>query len=231
MIPTENEILLTGGRVTQGIVRIGDRVHRPQCANAGFIHAVLNHLASKWIPFAPRFHGIDPSGREILTYMEGNVPGDLGKYAPEQCAAAARIIRALHDALRDFPGCPEGMTICHRDLSPCNFTFVDGCPSAVIDWDAAAFGEPLDDLAYAAWMWLDIGNDENDPTHVLDGLSAMQNAYGAPSREEICIRMRRQMDRVGASVFPTEEQTLATRRWTESCRRWLDDFMNLHPEL
>lgn len=231
MNPTENEILLTGGRVTQGVMRIGDRVHRPQCANAGFIHAVLNHLASKRIPFAPRFHGIDPSGREILTYMDGNVPGDLGKYAPEQCAAAARIIRALHDALRDFPGCPEGMTICHRDLSPCNFTFVDGCPSAVIDWDAAAFGEPLDDLAYAAWMWLDIGNDENDPTHVLDGLSAMQNAYGAPSRAEICIRMRRQMDRVGASVFPTEEQTLATRRWTESCRRWLDDFMNLHPEL
>lgn len=231
MNPMENEILLTGGRVTQGVVRVGNRVHRPQCANAEFIHTVLGHLADKQIPFAPHFHGIDQSGREILTYMEGIVPGDLGKYTQQQCATAAEIIRALHDALRDFPGCPDGMTVCHRDLSPCNFTFINGHPTAVIDWDAAAFGEPLDDLAYAAWMWLDVGNDENDPSEVLSGLSAMQNAYGAPSRAELCVRMRRQMARVGASIFSTEEQTLATRRWTENCRDWLDNFMEQHPEL
>ena len=49
----EKEILLTGGRVTQGVVRIGNHVHRPQCSNAGFVHSVLEHLAKKNISFAP----------------------------------------------------------------------------------------------------------------------------------------------------------------------------------
>lgn len=227
----KDEILLTGGRVTQGVVRIGDRVHRPQCANAGFIHNVLNHLEQKNIPFAPRFHGVDEKGREILTFMVGSVPDNLGDYASEQCAAAARIIRALHEALADFPGCPAGTTVCHFDLSPCNFTFIGDLPAAVIDWNAAAFGEPLDDLAYAAWMWLDIGNDENDPAKVFEGITAMLDAYGTTDRASFCTRIHRQMARVGASVFPTEEQTLATRRWTEDCRRWLENFMEKYPEL
>ena len=227
----EREIPLTGGRITQGVVRVGDRVHRPQCANAGFVHSVLAHLSRKHIPYAPRFLGTDSREREILSYMPGDVPDNLGEYPPESCAAAARMIRALHDALRDFPGCPDGMTVCHNDLSPCNFTFIDGLPAAVIDWDAAAFGDPLDDLAYAAWMWLDVGNPDNHPETVADGLRAMLRAYGAPDCANLCARMLRQMARVGASVFPTDAQTLATRRWTENCRRWLDNFMQTHPGL
>lgn len=227
----DNEILLTGGRITQGVVRIGDRVHRPQCANAKFVHCVLNHLTEKGVPFAPRFFGADERNREILTFMEGSVPDNLGEYSADQCAAAARIIRALHEALIDFPGCPDGMTVCHNDLSPCNFTFIDSFPAAVIDWDACAFGEPLDDLAYAAWMWLDVGNDENAPAKVCEGILAMLDAYGATDREGFCARMLRQMARVGSGIFPTEEQTLATRRWTENCRRWLEGFMQKYPEL
>ena len=226
-----NEIPLTGGRVTQGVVRIGERVHRPQCENAAFVHAVLKHLESKNVPFAPRFLGVDEKMREMLTFMPGSVPDNLGEYSPQQCAAAAGIIRALHDALSDFPDCPAGATVCHNDLSPCNFTFTDGRPAAVIDWDACSFGHPLDDLAYAAWMWLDVGSDENDPEKVYSGIAAMLDAYGASGRSGFCKRMLRQMERVGRSVFPTEEQTLATRRWTESCRRWLEAFMLKYPEL
>ena len=123
------------------------------------------------------------------------------------------------------------MTVCHNDLSPCNFTFINGRPTAVIDWDAAAFGDPADDLAYAAWMWLDVGNDENDPRVVREKMLVMLDAYGMSASAGFCRRIHRQMTRVGASVFPSEEQTLATRRWTEDCRRWLEDFMNQYPEL
>ena len=227
----ENEILLTGGRITQGVVRIGERVYRPQCENAGFVHAVLEHLEKKGIPCAPRLIGVDEKNREILTYMRGDVPDNLGEYSIEQCSAAAKIIRILHDAFVDFPDCPQGATVCHNDLSPCNFTFIDGFPNAVIDWDAANFGVPLDDLAYAAWMWLDVGNVENDPTFVRDGICAMLSAYGAEKNAKICSRMLTQMDRVGSGIFPTEEQTQATYRWTRHCRSWLEAFMEEYPEL
>jgi len=227
----ENEIPLAGGRITQGVVRIGDRVHRPQCANAAFIHAVLNHLSQKNVPFAPHYFGSDEQNREILSFMPGEVPDNLGEYSTDQCAAAAVITRTLHDALSDFPGCPDGMTVCHNDLSPCNFTFADGFPTAVIDWDAACFGNPLDDLAYAAWMWLDIGNDENDPAKIREGILAMLSAYGATDCTGFCNCILRQMARVGSGIFPTEEQTLATRRWTGDCRRWLEAFIKNNPDL
>lgn len=227
----DKEILLTGGRITQGVVRIGDHVHRPQCDHAAFVHRVLNHLAKKNVPFSPRYFGTDERNREILSFMPGDVPDNLGEYTAEQCAAAAKIIRTLHDALGDFPGCPAGMTVCHNDLSPCNFTFIHCLPASVIDWDAAAFGDPLDDLAYAAWMWLDVGNDENDPTKVRSGILSMLNAYGATDRANFCKRMLQQMARVGIGIFPTEAQTTATRRWTENCRRWLEDFMAEYPKL
>lgn len=222
---------MSGGRITQGVARAGDRVYRPQCTNAAFVHAVLTHLERKEIPFAPRFFGIDSKGREELSFLPGEVPRDLGVFSAEQVARAARIIRTLHDALRDFPGCPDGMTVCHNDLSPCNFTFLDGLPSAVIDWDAAAFGHPLDDLAYAAWMWLDVGNPDQRPDAVASGLAVMLHAYGAPPSANLCARMMMQMARVGSGIFPTEAQTSATRRWTEECRRWLKVFMREYPDL
>ena len=65
------------------------------------------------------------------------------------------------------------MTVCHNDLSPCNFVFRDEHPIAVIDWDAAAFGHPLDDLAYAVWMWLDIGNEAYSNTFIKARMEAM----------------------------------------------------------
>lgn len=40
----EQEILLTGGRITQGVARRGDRVYRPMCANSDFVHRVLVFL-------------------------------------------------------------------------------------------------------------------------------------------------------------------------------------------
>jgi aminoglycoside phosphotransferase (APT) family kinase protein len=37
--------------------------------------------------------------------------------------------------------------------------FVDGVPTAFIDFDAAHAGARVDDVGYAAWLWLDIGED------------------------------------------------------------------------
>ncbi|MDD7646473.1 MAG: phosphotransferase [Ruminococcus bromii] len=218
----EQEILLTGGRITQGVARRGDRVYRPMCANSDFVHRVLVFLEKIGAECVPRFYGTDDRNREILSYLEGSVPPDLGWFSEEQCCRAAFIVKKLHDHLRSFPGCPEGMTVCHNDLSPCNFVFSGERPVGIIDWDAAAFGDPLDDLAYFTWMWLNIGHPENKADSVRHKTNAILNAYGVPdsARKGFERRMLRQMERVGSSVFPTEAQTRATHQWTECCRDW-----------
>lgn len=217
------ETPMTGGRITKGVVRIGDTVRRPPCANAHFVHSVLLHLDKAGADCAPCYLGIDEQGREILTYLPGSVPSDLGCFTDEQCMQAAAVIRRLHSVLSSHPDCPAGLTVCHNDLSPCNFVFNNSIPYAVIDWDAASIGDAQDDLAYAAWMWLDIGNAEQDPAFVLRRLRLFLDAYGLCSRTDFVQRMVGQMQRVGRSVFPTPEQSAAVQRWAQSCILWTNE--------
>jgi len=217
------EIPLAGGRTTSGVMRSGDIVLRPCGPNSVFVHAVLDHLQKAAPGLSPAFLGIDPCGREMIGFLPGHVPTDLGSFSDEQCEAAARLIRRLHDALAGLPGLSANQTVCHNDLSPCNFVFCDQTrlPYAMIDFDAASPGNPLDDLAYAMWMWLDIGSDEQDAGFVLRRMQKMAHAYGAPFHfQNFCLRILAQMRRVAACEFPSPEQTRATRNWALSCAEW-----------
>lgn len=217
------ETPLSGGRITPGVMRKGDTVYRPACENADFVHRVLQHLERKGLARCPRFIGLNESGREITTYLDGETPLDLGTFSDEQCAAATSIIKALHAALLDFPGCMPGQTVCHGDLSPCNFRFMRGLPYAVFDWDTAAAGDPLDDLAYAVWMWLDIGNEENEADATARRIKLMLDGYGVnhADRLDFFVRMAAQMRRVANGRYPTMEQAAATKAWAENCEYWL----------
>lgn len=240
--PAEPEIPLSGGRVTQGVVRVGNTVRRPVNPRSSFIHSVLLHLEKKGVACVPRYLGQDEKDREVITFLSGICPPDLGVFSNEQIGAAMGIVRQCHDALLDFPGCGTDssggvLTVCHNDLSPCNFLFTEGSPTALIDWDAACIASPLDDLAYAAWLWLDLGNEDIDAREDGRRIDSMLRAYllagnespwnscrqtfCTPDCRDFLSRIRRQMQRVGKAVFPSEEQTNATRRWAASCENWL----------
>lgn len=229
---------LSGGRVTASVVKVGDTVHRTPCANSAFVRQALGYLSGKGADFAPCYLGSDEQGREVFSFMPGDVPDNIGEFTDGQCCEAARMIARLHALTGDMPGCAPGQALCHGDLSPCNFTFDEGMPRGIIDWDAAAIGEPAVDLAYAIWMWLDIGNGELDARDVSRRMGLMMSAYegelarmrcaspslspsgGALSRKRLLEAMLSEMARVGRSIFPTEEQTRATSAWTNSCAEW-----------
>lgn len=226
------EEILTGGRVTAQVVRRGEFVHRTPCKNAAFVHQVLEFLEAGGVEGVPRYRGLDQQGREVLTFLPGQVPPDLGFFTQAQCCQAVERMKAFHSCLRDFPGCPPGWTVCHNDLSPCNYVFQEGRPVGIIDWDAAAFGHPLDDLAYALWLWLDLGNEEYSYATVQQRMGVMLDAYGvaAGERPGMGKRIHRQMERVAQSVFPTPQQTAATSQWARRSQTWLRGFWNsLYP--
>jgi aminoglycoside phosphotransferase (APT) family kinase protein len=151
------EIPLEGGRVTPGVVRVGETVRRPQNPNSEFVHELLLHLESVGFDAAPRFVGIDEQGREILSFREGDVPDNIRPdYSDDVLAAAARLLRSFHDATRGWRGAD---VVCHNDYSPVNAVFEDGLPVSVIDFDIAAPGSPLDELPYSLFLWLDLGFD------------------------------------------------------------------------
>ncbi|BAZ13882.1 hypothetical protein NIES4071_57220 [Calothrix sp. NIES-4071] len=173
------EILLTGGKTNLGsIVRIENTVRRPLNSNSTFVHKFLQYLENINFDASPRFLGIDEQGREIITFIEGHVPSNLEYYSNEQLVAAALIIRRFHDATQGCELALNEEVICHNDLSPCNFVFIDGIPTSIIDFDMAAPGTRIFDLAYAAWLWLDIGNEEISADDQKRRLVVFAEAYG-----------------------------------------------------
>jgi Ser/Thr protein kinase RdoA (MazF antagonist) len=218
---SDAEIPLAGGRVTS-VVRVGNTVRRPPRMNAEFIWALLEHLAAAGFEGAPRFLGTDEQGRDVLSYLEGVVPAELGWHDDVVLFAAGRLIRKFHDATVGIlaRGGATGLeVICHNDLSPCNFVFQAGIPVGLIDFDTAAPGTRRMDLAYAAWGWLDLGNPEIAPAEQRRRLELFVKAYGMefgmPSIKE-AIMVRQRMLAVEGEL--TGRSGLA--QWARAARLW-----------
>ena len=95
----QTEIPLLGGQLTPGIVRVGNTVRRLPKGNVAFVHDLLVFLEDQGFPFVPRFFGMDEQGREILSYLEGEIWPDSGSgLSDDLLEQAARAIRRYHDA-------------------------------------------------------------------------------------------------------------------------------------
>ena len=164
--------------------RAGDRVHRSTGPWTPTVHGFLRHLEEAGFEGAPRVLGIDDQGREVLTFIEGEVladplwepgqPGPWPDYArsDEALVAAASMLRDLHRAAAsyhpespvwkqyDWPVLLPGEIVCHGDIGKHNTVYRDGLPVAFIDWDTVRPNTPILEFAAAAWKYVPLGTDE-----------------------------------------------------------------------
>ncbi|PSJ60405.1 phosphotransferase [Pseudaminobacter soli (ex Li et al. 2025)] len=177
---SEEEISLAGGRITSGVVRLGDTVRRPIRGDPTCAHGLLTHLEEQGFDGSPRLLGIDEQNREIMTYLPGDVPSDLGHFADFQLAAAGALLRRFHDATANFTEVRErnAEVMCHNDWAPTNAVFCDGVPYGMVDFDTIAPGLRLWDLGYSAFTWLDLGNPDYTGDEQVRRLSVLADGYG-----------------------------------------------------
>jgi Phosphotransferase enzyme family len=213
-------VAVSGGRMTSGMTRRGDRLLRPMGPWSPAVHEYLRHLEAAGFGGSPRVLGTE-GDREVLTFIDGDVANDplwepghghrLPPYARTGVALrrAATLIGALHRASVGFrpavtsyrfhPYPPKaGQIISHGDLGPWNTVYRDGIPVAFIDWDAAQPIEPLTDLAEAAWTFVPLAPPEQlaeagfDPLPDLPArLRMFVDAYGLTNRKAILPTLRR----------------------------------------
>jgi len=181
------EIPLAGGDVTEGVVRVGDTVRRPVGPHSPLVHALLAHLELVGFEGAPRFLGIDGSGREVLSYIDGEVAGRPRPpwIADEtRLASVGRLVRAYDDAAASFasppgalpdtlpadpPGIPPAPVyppelIGHVDITPENVVFRDGRAYALIDFDLAKPATRADEVFNAMLWWAPLSDPRDvDP--------------------------------------------------------------------
>jgi aminoglycoside phosphotransferase (APT) family kinase protein len=177
---TGDETPLPGGRWTAGVVRVGDTVRRRPSTASAFVAELLGHVHDVGFHGCPRHLGRDDLGRDVFSYIPGDVAVRWRRVEDADVVAAARLLRQWHDATYGFRG---HSVVCHNDPGPNNAVFVGGRPVAWIDFDFAAPGDPIEDVAYLAWSWCISGRPDRGPaTEQARQVRLLADAYGLGQR-------------------------------------------------
>ena len=142
--PHEVEIPLVGGDLTEGLVRVGETVRRPRIVESDLVEALMLYLQRFGFDGAPHFLGIDDSGRQVLSFIDGEV---AGRPWPDWVAddqrilSVARLVRRYDDAAQGFGLPPVAAATIHprpasmppSTMGPATFVgHMDICPET--DW-------------------------------------------------------------------------------------------------
>jgi len=185
-----------------GVERIGDTVRRPARPFSASVQGVLRHLRAAGLTCVPEPLGFDDAGREVVSFLPGDVWNDPIPelvWHEETLTAAARLLRRIHDAtaayeppddacwMLEMPSDLPVEVVCHNDFAPYNAVFDGVRLAGVIDWETAAPGARVWDVAYAAYRFVPLSLSA--PPELLDApvqarrLALFCDAYGAGGRD------------------------------------------------
>ena len=203
--------------------------------------------------------GIDDDGRERLVFIEGEVPiAPFPEWSQSDNALAslAELLRGFHDAAKGFDPTdftwndsladPAGGTVvCHNDVCPENVVFRDGVAIALLDFEFAAPGRPVFDLAQLARLCVPIENDFDQvrlgwqPADRPARLRLVADAYGLgrDGRKELLSTIdvalnrgeefvRRRVDSGDPNFVKMWNQTDGPERYHRRRRWWNDNHHN-----
>lgn len=176
-------------------------------ARRRFAHELVDTLAA--------VHTLDVDG--FAAVCDHQPPGYQVDRAVERLGDATAVtdrevpeLRGVADWLRDHEPAADATALMHGDFKPGNLLVAGGAEPAVtgvLDWEAAALGDPRTELGYLLLYW----RDADDPTRSLQGLD---ERYGTDAVADV-----RAIDREGFYPFTTLPGS-PTRR--ELVDRWAD---------
>jgi len=176
-----------------GVEHVGRTVRRPTGPWTPAVHEFLRYLAAAGLRGVPEVHGVE-GDREVLTYVSGrSVPVDKEIVLDDVLVEAVAWLRDFHDIADGYrpdgsrtwrsgeAELDDGAIICHNDPGTYNWVIEGGHFVAMIDWDMAGPGRPIDDLAFLAWTAVPFNRpevlDEMGDDEVLRRLDLLVDTY------------------------------------------------------
>jgi len=201
------EVPLEGGNAT-AVSRRGSTVLREAGPWTPTVHAVLEHARSSGMMDVPEPLGTSVDGREIMSYLPGQVPAypmPSWVWSDSVLVQAARMLRAWHDSTAGFspmnavwrlPSHDPAEVVCHNDFAQYNLVFdLEGDEpelTGVIDFDTMSPGPRVLDIAYLAYRlvpYLDEPDTPEGPERVRRLALLLETYGGTVSRQEVFAAM------------------------------------------
>lgn len=225
------------------VVKVGETVRRPVRGFTATVQAYLAHLHSHGFESAPVPWGYDDAGREVLSFVTGDVPVEpLPAYATSTSTLVdlARMIRRLHDAAESWvapsdavwgglPGDPPpglkplfeaAELVSHQDYCPGNVVFRHGRPVALIDFDLARPTTRVADIVNALHWWAPLLPAADRPPTLVDAdiagrVRVFADAYGmTPAQRSQVVRVaKRRAHNAALTLRAAADVDPIFRRW------------------
>ena len=172
---TTHKDFLNGGREGK-IAKEEDKVIRPGNVWTPYVQAFLSFMHENGFRNIPKPYGINESGMEIVSFVDGTVYNDSFPdeiKTDEVIIEVAKLLRRYHDIgekyIQKLTGeevwmLPERSPVevmCHGDFAPYNITFVDGHVHGIIDFDTLHPGPRIWDIVYAVYRWIPFVSPSN----------------------------------------------------------------------
>jgi len=196
--------ILDGGNSNQ-VFREGNTVVRNTGVWSPFVHALLRYLTANGFTESPVL--LESSdNKERLSFVEGEVghyPLKAYMQSDERVVEAAKLLRKFHDLTEKFVVPPQSQfflpletddydVICHNDFAPYNCVFKENRIVGIIDFDTAAPGKRLWDIAYAVYRFAPLVTDAHcfdmgwhTPPNRMARLKLFCDAYGLEDRSAL----------------------------------------------
>ena len=203
MRPPEG-VPLVGGN-TAPVVRIGDTVRRVAGPWTPAVAALMTGLRAAGVAGVPEHLGLDEQGREVLAWVDGDVPVypmPAWVWDDAVLVEVARATRAVHDAAAALdlprtgwrrPAVEPVETVCHGDVAPYNAVFSAGHLVGLLDWDHARPAPRAYDLGALAYRFVSLtppghrdgAPGSGPPSEQWRRVELLCDAYGGQDPDEV----------------------------------------------
>lgn len=193
---------MPGGN-TAPVVRVGSTVRRVAGPWTPNVATLMTGLRLAGVAGVPEHLGLDEQGREVVEYVDGDVPVypmPAWLWDDDVLADVGRAVRAVHDATTSLELPRTGWrreavepveVVCHGDVAPYNCVFSGGRLIAFVDWDHARPGPRLLDLGEAAYRFVSLtppGHSDGlelSPAEQWRRVGVLADAYGGADPREV----------------------------------------------
>lgn len=221
-----NEIVFSVKELTGGLSNKQIRIENGKLIKAHSNNVIeyefLNYMQSVGYNKVPKIIEINKNGRDIFTYIPGNVAKYVFEMSKEEIEEVLFELKKINSLSRKKLN--KNMVYVHGDLSPQNVVFKDNELVGIIDWDSCYVGPDYYDFIYIFWTWCNVGSYNRNNEEIFTKLKEMLKIYEADFmfKKDFANKIREVMESRLKNLNKNDTYYERIYQWVKWSEVWVD---------